>query len=214
MASQLDVYNEALLVCGERFLASLTEEREPRRLLDHVWARGGVQFCLERGQWNFAVRTIEIDYDPSVEPSFGYNRAFSKPTDWVRTTALCSDEFFRTPLTRYADEANYWYSDIDTMFVRYVSSDVLYGLNLNKWPATFLEYVGAHFASKIILKLSNSEEELDRVHKWEARKLLEAKSSVAQAEPTSFPAQGAWSRSRNRFPNRRDGGGQTGNLIG
>ncbi|HEY9063840.1 MAG TPA: hypothetical protein VIO33_02580, partial [Burkholderiaceae bacterium] len=93
-------------------------------------------------------------------------------------------------------------------------NDVLYGLNMNKWPATFLEYVGAHFAGKIILKLSNSEEELERVHKWEERKLLEAKSSVAQAEPTSFPAQGAWSRSRNRFPNRRDGGGQTGNLIG
>ncbi len=212
--SQLDLYNGALLHCGERFLASLTEEREPRRLLDRVWSVGGVRACLEQGQWNFAMRTIQIDYDPSIQPSYGYNRAFTKPSDWVNTSALCSDEFFRSPLTRYVDEAGMWYSDLDTLYVRYVSNDANYGMNLNAWPESFREFVEAHFASKIILKLSNSEDELHRIEKKREELLKNAKGKAAMAEPTSFMAQGSWSRARNRFPNRRDGGGTTGNLIG
>ncbi len=165
MTTQLTLYNDALLLCGERFLASLTEEREPRRLLDQVWSSGGVKACLELGQWNFAMCSIQIDYDPGMEPDFGYRRAFVKPDDWVLTSGVCSDEFFRCPLLRYWDEANYWYSDLDTIYVRYVSNDVAYGMNLNHWPQTFAEVVEAHFAAKIIKKLSNSESEEDRCQK-------------------------------------------------
>lgn len=214
MTTQLSVYNGALLVCKERFLASLTEVREPRFLLDHVWSNGGVNACLERGQWFFAMRTIQIDYDPSIEPSFGYNRAFQKPDDWVLTSSLCTDEFFRDPLTRYFDEAGYWYSDLDTVYVRYVSNDLLYGLNLNKWPESFREYVEAHFAHKIVGKLSTSDMTEEKVDKIAKARLVTAKSRAAMADPTAFPAQGSWSRARNRFPNRRDGGGTTGSLIG
>ena len=214
MTTQLSLYNGALLHCGERFLSTLTEVREPRRLLDQVWASGGVKTCLELGQWNFAMRTMQVDYDPSVEPAFGYSRAFTKPDDWVLTSGLCADEYFRSPLTRYFDEANFWYSDLDTIYVRFVSNDSQYGGNLNKWPESFREFVEAHFASKIILKLSNSQDELKRVQDLRAKLLKTAKSRAAMAEPTSFPARGAWSSSRNRFPQRRDGGGTGGNLIG
>ena len=214
MTTQLSLYNDALLICGERFLASLSEQREPRRLLDQVWASNGVKRCLEEAQWYFAMRTIQIDYDPTIQPSFGYNRAFQKPSDWVRTSGVCADEFFRTPLTRYVDEALYWYSDLDTIYVRYVSSDAGYGLNINMWPQSFADFVAAHFASKIILKLSNSEEEEARLNDYRKNQLAVAKNIAAMAEPTQFAAQGYWSRSRNRFPNRRDGGNSNGPLIG
>lgn len=214
MADQLSLYNGSLLLCGERFLDSLTEEREPRRLLDRVWSANGVKTCLEMGQWNFAMRTVQIDYDPSIEPSFGYRRAFQKPDDWVLTAGLCSDEFFRSPLTGYWDEAGYWYADLDTLYVRFVSDDVLYGLDMNKWPESFREYVEEYFASKIIQKLTNSEEEESESMQRLKKKLLTAKSRAAMAEPTSFPARGAWSSARVRFGNRRDGGGTGGNLIG
>jgi hypothetical protein len=214
MASQLDVYNGALLFCGERFLASLSEEREPRRLLDNVWSDGGVKNCLEQGQWNFAMRTVQLDYDTSIQPTFGYNRAYTKPTDWVLTSGLCADEFFRVPLTRYWDESGYWYTDLDTIYVRYVSNDVNYGGDLGQWPESFKEFVEAHFAYKIIMKLSNSEEEWKRVERIREKFLKTAKSRAAMAEPTMFSARGTWSNSRNRFPNRRDGGGTNGPLFG
>jgi hypothetical protein len=214
MADRLSLYNDALLLIGERFLSTLTEEREPRRLLDQVWSGGGVKACLEEGQWNFAMRTVQIDYDPGVEPDFGYNRAFVKPDDWVLTSGVCSDEFFRSPLTRYWDEAGYWYSDLDTIYVRFVSSDTGYGGDLNAWPESFREFVAAHFASKIILRMTNGQADTAHIEALRAKRLKHAKSRAAMAEPTSFPARGAWSLARNRFPSRRDGGGTGGSLIG
>lgn len=213
MTTKLSLYNDALMLCGERFLSSLTEEREPRRLLDQVYSSGGIRACLEMGQWNFAMRTIQIDYDSGVQPDFGYSRAFEKPTDWVVTSALCSDEFFRSPLNRYWDESGYWFADIDTLYVRYVSDDPAYGANLGGWPESFREFVAAHFASKIIRKLSSSDEEEDRVVKLRKTRLLTAKSRAAMSEATSFPARGSWGLSRNRFPSNRDRG-NNGSLIG
>ena len=215
-ADKLSLYNDALLVCGERFLSSLTEEREPRRLLDQAWSsgNGAIRACLEEGQWRYATRTQQVDYDADVEPPFGYAHGFSQPEDWVSTVAVCSDEYFRSPLTRYVDEAGYWYSDLETIYVRYISSDAAYGNNLAAMPEAFRQFVAAHLASKIINKLSNSQSEYDRVAKVRRETLMNAKNKAAKQDTTSFPARGAWSLSRNRFPNRRDGGNFNGNLIG
>lgn len=212
MTTKLTIFNGALLHCGERFLSSLTEEREPRRLLDHVYANGGVQYCLEQAQWHFAMRTVMVDYDTSIEPDFGYRRAFAKPTDWVLTSAVCEDEFFNAPLTRYVDEAGYWYSDLDTIYVRYVSNDTSYGLDLNKWPGTFREYVEAHFAAKIIKKLTGSTEKEAEMIKERDRLLSIAKNKSAMADPTKFLAPGSWSMARRGQANKSRG--NRGSLIG
>lgn len=215
MATKLDIFNGALLICGERFLASLTEAQETRRLLDHVWdVEDGVRNCLERGQWHFAMRAIQIDYDSGIEPGFGYQRAFVKPDDWVLTSAVCTDEYFRNPQTRYVDEVGYWYSDVDTLYVRYVSDGNTYGRDVSHWPAQFREFVEAHFASKIIHKIKDSEEERTRIFKLRADALRNAKSNAIMAGPTQFMPPGAWVRARSRYPNRRDGGNTTGNLTG
>lgn len=220
-ASRLSLYNDALTVCGERTLATLTDDVEARYLLDQVWNNQGVDGCLEQAQWEFAMRTIQIDYDPGIEPDFGYNRAFDKPTDWILTSAVCSDEFFRVPLLRYVDETGYWYSDLDTIYVRYVSNDSAYGGDLSKWPRSFQDFVAAQFAAKIILKISNDEGRHRALSNPEnprqsilGRALLNAKSRCAMAGPTSFPAQGLWSRSRRRGSGTRDGGNTSGSLIG
>ena len=214
MATQLSLYNDSLLLCGERFLSSLTEEREPRRLLDQVWSSGGVRTCLELGQWTFATLTVQVDYDTNLQPSFGYNRAFTKPDDFVIPVGVCADEYFRAPLTRYVDEAGYWYADLDTIYVRYVSDDVAYGMDIGRWPESFRELVAVHFASKIIKKLSNSEAEVDNLLKMREKLLGTAKSRSMMAAPTSFPARGQWGLARNRYPTRRDGGNNSGGLLG
>ena len=214
MASQLDVYNSCLMYCGERSLSSLTEDREPRRMLDQVWASGGAVRCLEEAQWLFAMRAVQIDYDPDLTPDFGYAYAFTKPDDWVITSAVCQDEFFRVPLNQYSDEVGYWYSDLDPIYVKYVSSDSDYGMNLGKWPNTFSEFVALHFASRIIFKLSESQEKFKEIMAWRQKALITAKNKAAMANPASFPARGNWSRARTRGNQRRDGGNTSGNLIG
>jgi hypothetical protein len=213
MTTKLTLFNDSLLLCGERFLASLTEEREPRRLLDQVYDSGGIKACLEAGQWNFAMRSIQIDYDSGISPGFGYRRGFVKPTDWVLTSALCSDEYFRAPVNRYWDEAGYWYSDLDTMYVRYVSNDATYGMDFGKWPESFREYVAEYFANRIIRKITDSEEEEAKSDKRLKKKLLHAKNRAAMADPTMFPAPGGWVRARGGWGGRNDGG-NGGSLIG
>jgi hypothetical protein len=208
--TRLSIYNGALLVCEERFLASITEEREPRRLLDYVWDNGGITSCLEEAQWEFAMRTVQLDYDSQIDPDFGLHRAFQKPDDWVLTSALCSDEFFRAPVTRYADEAGYWYTDIDTIYVRYVSNSEDYGMDMNAWPESFKEFVYAHFAYRIIGKLQGaSVEKKLEIEKQRRRALDHAKNKAAMAGPTSFSAQGSWVNARRRGVNRRDGGSRS-----
>lgn len=219
--TRLNLYNDALLMAGERGLSSLTENGETRRLLDQVWNSNGVDGCLEEGQWEFAMRTVRIDYDPGITPDYGYSRAFDKPTDWILTSAICSDEFFRVPVTRYVDEAGYWYSDLDQLYVRYVSNDSNYGADLSRWPRSFTEFVAAHFASKIILKVTNNDARLraflnpdNPQHSVRGKALMHAKSRCAMSGPTQFTAQGQWSVSRTRGVARRDGGNTSGNLIG
>lgn len=210
--SRLDIYNDALLLVGERFLSSLTEAREPRRLLDHVYNNDGIGDCLESGQWFFAMRTIKIDYDPGIQSEYGYRRAFEKPSDWVLTSALCSDEYFNEPLNRYYDEAGYWYSDLTEMYVRYVSNDSAYGLDLSRWPKKFTKFVSAHFASEIITKIDI--ERYNDLLTIRERRLTDAKNSDAMADPTQFPAQGSWSTARQRGNTTRRDRGNRGSLIG
>jgi len=208
MTTRLKIYNDALLLAGERSIASLTETTESRRLLDQVWNSDGVLKCLEAGQWFFATRAVQIDYDPDIEPDFGYSRAFTKPTDWVNTMALCSDEFFKTPLLNYLDESGYWYAEEEIIYVKYVSSDEDYGLDLLKWPGSFQEYVAAHFASRIVLKLTSDKDRLKMVMMVYEDLKKKAKNMAGMAQPTKLLPPGSWTKSRMRT------GGERGNRSG
>lgn len=221
MATRLELYNNALLICGERFLSALTEDREPRHLLDHVWDNDGVKKCLESGQWKFAMRAVRLDYDTAIDPEFGYRRAFSKPSDWCTTCAVCTDEYFNAPLTQYVEETGYWFCDLDELYVRYVSNDSSFGGDLSLWPAKFEEYVAAFFASKIIRKLTSDRAKVEEILGSDltgekngilaaSRKM--AKSHDAMQGPTQFPATGSWVASRG-YRSRRDRGSRS-NLTG
>ncbi len=211
--SRLKIYNSALTICGERHLASLTEDRLPRRLLDHVWDNDGVDTCLEYGQWKFATRTVKVDFDTDVTTDFGYNKAFSKPSDWVLTSALCSDEYFTAPLLLYSDENDFWFADLEEIYVKYVSNDPAWELDLSLWPATFEKFVSGFFASEIILALSQDKDRMLLVQEHLKEVRLKAKNSDAMAGPTKFPAPGNWTKSRTRFGSNRDRGNR-GSLLG
>jgi hypothetical protein len=217
---QLGIYNGALMLCKERSLASLTEDREPRYLLDGVWARGGVRFCLEQGQWNFAMRTSILDYTSSVEPSFGYRRAFELPDDWVVPANVSSDEYFQEPLRDYQLEGRFLYCDLDSIYVRFVSDDDTYGFDYSLWPESFREFVEAYFASKVCRKISSRDIINDICDPKKGVLVLarkNAKNKDLQQEPTRFRAQGGWTKSRFGARSGRGpmgDGGSSGSLTG
>jgi len=210
---RLKIYNNALLMCGQGALASLTEDREPRRLLDTVWNDAGVDTCLEEAQWKFAMRTQMLDYDTSIAPTFGYSRAFVKTADWLVTSAVCEDEYFNTPLLRYRDEAGYIWSDLDVIYVRFVSNDTAYGGDLSLWTSRFVLYVSAYFASRIVLTLSSDKDRQKSVFALLGQHMKDAKSLDAMADPETIIPSGSWSNSRHTGRGRRDRGSRH-NLIG
>lgn len=212
MTTQLQLYNDALTDIGERQLSTITDSRESRRLLDLVWDGGAVNYCLEMGLWNFAMRTVMLEYSPSVEPPFGYQRAFDKPTDYIRTAALCSDERFRVPLLQYSDEADYWFADLDVIYVRYVSNDDAYGLNLNKWPQTFTKYVSAFLAAEVAPKLTQDQARVLKAEKNAHDRLMRARSNDAMNEATAIPPPSRWTSAR--MGRSRGDRGNNGSLIG
>ena len=223
--TRLKIYNGSLELLGSRELASLSEERKPRRLLDRVWNSSGVRYCLEQGEWQFAMRAQELDNDPAVETDFGFAYAFNKPTDWVATHAVCSDPYYNQPLTRYNDETEFLYADITPIYWKYVSDDASFGGDLTKWPQSFCNYVDAYFASKICISLTKNKDILSfligqpgKTDGGELGKRLKiAKSRAGMTQPTRFPAQGGWTRSRQGRSGGRGpmgDGGLPGSLIG
>lgn len=195
--SKLTLYNGALVQhLGERKLASLSENREPRRVLDDVWDGGFVRWCLEQGMWNFAMRSRRATYSPSVEPAFGYRYAFDRPTDFVRLAAISADERFSMPLLDYRDEGGYWFCDHQTIYVKYVSDDAEFGGDFSLWPETFTRWAQAALAERAAVRLSQNRSDRDAVAKEAKRLLTDARSKDAQNEPTRFPPSGNWSSAR------------------
>lgn len=213
MTTQLRLYNAALTICEASEISGLTVNELGRRLLDSVWNNGGVRYCLEQGQWKFAMRAAQLDYDTAFTPEFGYQRAFAKPSDWVATSAICTDEYFNSPLTQYTDEGGFWYCDHDELYVRYVSDHADYGGDLTIWPQTFADYVAAHFAWRIVRKMPGGAERYESVEKQMKEAKSIAKNKDAMAGPTTFPVRGSWVRARGGS-GRGDGGNRNGNLIG
>lgn len=207
--SRLSLYNEALRHIGERELASLSENREPRRVLDNVWDDDLIDTCLEQGFWNFATRAVRITYSPSVEPPFGYRYAFDIPADHIRTVGVCSDEYFNVPLLQYTTEGEYWFSDLQEIYVRYVSNDAAYGNDFSLWPKSFTRWVAVHVAALICERLTQNASKADTLTKKAAKLLVAAKSKDAMAEATQFMPPGTWTTARSERGGRRDRGSRT-----
>ncbi|QGY29766.1 hypothetical protein [Pantoea cypripedii] len=191
---RLAVYNDALILSGERILISLSENREPRRILDSIWD-SSLKYCLEQGQWNFAIRASQLDYSPSVEPPFGYIRAFDKPDDWVRTCSVASDPYFNNTIIDYTDEAGYWYCDHDVIYIRYVSNDEDYGNNASAWPETYRAFIAARLAKLASPRFQNGSDAQLIAAEYKDRR-SDALTKDALQDPVKRVPPGQFVRSR------------------
>ena len=210
---QLGMYNQAMYLLGERSLASLTENREPRRILDLVW-RGAVKFCLEAGQWKFALRTAKLTYSTDVVPTFGFRRAFERPSDCVRLAKVCSDEYLQNPLLQYSEEASWWFADVDDIYVSYVSDSTDFGLDYANWPETFATFVALYAATQAGIRISQSEKTLELLTKELKKARRDALSKDAMQGPTQFLPQGSWASARHGGRRSRYDRGSRSTLIG
>lgn len=201
MATKLTLYNSAIRKLGHERLASLAEASAARYALDDAYDET-FSFCLEQGFWNFALRAVQADSSISVTPTFGYTFAFAKPEDFIRLHKMSAEETLRTPLRDYVDEPNFWYANVDPLFVKYVSSDSAYGADLSIWPATFAEFMALRLAVETCKRITGSapSEEMKRDLK---RAKADALSKDAMNEAPGEMPTGTWVNSRGGDYGRR-----------
>jgi hypothetical protein len=202
--ARLTLYNESLRLLGEQRLVRLDENTAARHELDAAWTNA-FRFLLESGFWNFATRTVRLIHDPDVEPVFGYDYAFLKPDDWVRTTQISIHPDFADPLVEFEDEAGYWHTHHDTIYVRYVSNDEDYGANEGAWPISFEKALAAYLAFEVCLVINNNKSDRNDLFQLYEKRLREAKSRDAMNERTRPLPVGKWRRSRWASVNTRAG---------
>lgn len=201
MTDRLTVYNMALGHLRERRLGSLTENREPRRVLDDFWDQV-VDEALAEGLWNFLIRAVEADPSTTIVPSFGWDYAFVTPPDWVRTVVVSSVETFNPPLLDYMEETGVWYSNVKPLYIRYVSNDPQYGRNLGGWTAYFTKYVSLLLAEYGCGRITGNTDLLkgpDGISNRLRSAKIKAKSNDAMNQPPGQTPTGTWARSRRGF---------------
>ena len=195
MADQLTLYNDALGHLKERVLASLTENREPRRVLDAYWT-DSVNYCLGQGLWLFAKRSVAVTPSTTLIPTFSWLYAFDIPEDWVRTIGISIDPFFAIPLDFYSEEAGVWYANSQPLYVQYVSNDPTYGWNLGAWPESFSEYVAMRLAVKACKRITRDEALFESLKKEEKYYRIDARGKDAMNAAVGIRPMGTWVRSR------------------
>jgi hypothetical protein len=213
MTDKLSLFNGALTRhIGNDKLADLSENRPERHALDLVWDDGAVDTCLQQGQFDFAARTVKIEFEPSVTPPFGHTYAFERPSDLIRIMAVCSDEFLRCPLMDYVYEGAYWYASIEAIYVRFVSNDASYGGDFSLWPPNFTRYVECHLAHEACQRIKGMDpKKREQIAVDLTRLLRESKATDAMENPVTFPPRGTWANSRGSRSGDR---GKRNQLIG
>jgi hypothetical protein len=196
MASKLSIYNGALRKLGEASLSALTDEGPARRALDDAYDEI-VAECLEAGLWNFAMRFAEFTATSSSGSNFGYAYIFDKPDDWVRTASITYDEYGRVPVLDYDDRGSWWLCDAETIYVKYVSNDVSWGMDLGKWPPHYSSYVQYALAMEVCERITSSSSKKEELRRDLVKARLEASNRDAMNEATTkFPPPGRWTGSR------------------
>jgi hypothetical protein len=148
---KLAIYNNALLLLGERTLATVTENREPRRLLDHAYDFGAVDYCLEIVKPVFARKTVMLDVS-TPSPHHDLDNVFTLPADWLATVEVYSDSRLDQPISRYINEDRTIACEYDIIYVRYVTS--LNSDDYAKWSPVFTHVVASYLAREISLRLT------------------------------------------------------------
>ncbi|WP_159585919.1 hypothetical protein [Chelativorans xinjiangense] len=195
MADKLRIYKGALRLLGPHELATLTDDRPERYQLDDAWD-DAVEHLLTQGLWNFGIRAVEMTADDDEEPLFGWDYGFLKPDDWVRTAGISNEATFRIGFEDYEDEAGKWFANVDTLYVRYVSNDAAYGLNIGAWRQPFAKALEAYLAFESGLPISNDRGNRNDLYSLYKERLTKAKTLDAFDESVKYSPAGRVVRSR------------------
>lgn len=225
-ASQLSIYNKAIRWLEERKCLSLTEPREAVRYLNDEFSdaveyclyQGYWNFGIrevkgevpsnnaalagQSGEFTseftseFDTSTFGAQGSPNTNPNFGFLYMYPKPADWVKTFQIADNSAYEPLLRRYTDQNNFWYADSARLYIKYISNDPDYGLNMSLWTPGFVEYLGSYLALMVAPRLKQAQDKVDAIEKRTNRMRMSALASDAMDLPVGHVPYGTWTMSR------------------
>ena len=192
-ASWLRVYNDALGIMGLDEVVTDDDDSFRRSALDTAIDGSLVEFMLGDIAWNWAITSAKILQNPSLETDWGWKFSFDKPADLHRLDGVFFDEYFQRPLKTYIDEGDTFFSDVDEMYIKYVSTEHL--TNPDGWDASFRKAIAGRLAKETCMKLAPDKYQVVK-DEYEER-YSNAKSKDAMESPPRLIAEGSWVRARN-----------------
>lgn len=188
------IYNDALMILGLDEITANDDDSNRRSKIDRVVDAGVVEDLLEDTGWTFALKSTKMDYDPSVEPAWGYNYAFGKPSDLHRIDGVFQDEYMNTPLKLYKDEEDYFFADITEIYLQYLSTSWL--TTPSDWPTFFKRLLAGRIAQDVAPSLkAEGADPAYAMEIYEERK-RSAEANDAMSAPPRILSEGYWVRSR------------------
>jgi len=219
MATKLQLYNRALYHLGEGQIFDTdpaVDDTEPTHVLDEIWPTV-ILDALSRSDWNFATVTAEISQSGSTTVIANYEYAFDHPGDWIRTVAFSFDGDF-TDSAAYDidsfdvyDERGSWFTNSDTLYVRYITTDAAADAEIDSYPPSFFEFCALLLAYQSCERITQGTDKQDDLEARMDKQLLKAKSNDARNMPKTAIRQGKWLRS---FRGAGWRGNREGTLVG
>jgi hypothetical protein len=173
--TQLSLYNEALLLVGERELTTLTDDVEARYRLDTAY-ENGVDYCLELVNPNFARKTSLLNVY-STSSVHAFDNVFTLPTDYISMVMPYSDEKLDQPIGRFIIEDRDLACNYATIYLRYITNSYA----LTSWDKSFERVVVAYLANEICPRIAP--DDMERVEATFTARLKQAIELANQKEP-------------------------------
>jgi hypothetical protein len=158
------------------------------QIFDDAWIRV-VRFCLTEALWNFAMKTVEITQSGTPVPGWQY--AFNKPNQWLRTIAVSNtSQFFTEAL--YHDEGGRLFANNDTLYIKYLSNEYGADNEAPDWPEMFCRVLAYRLAYECADAITGDPNRGAKLLSDYKSVLSQAKSKDAMDQAQMFPKASNW----------------------
>jgi len=191
MASQLGIYNLALMRMGQPPLTTPTDVSKAADALNSIWATI-VDIVLRDHPWNFAIARANLA-KLSETPAWGFTTVFQLPSDCVRILGIGeSGDVDTNPLLTYKIEGRKLYTDETSVLLKYVRRVEIAG----EFDACFASTLAARLAMETAFYLTQSPDIEAKMYKWYLLEISGARGIDAQEDTPQYIISGDWELAR------------------
>ncbi len=192
MASKTEIGNRALSKLGQPRVSNIdTVNTKPARTISDMWdiVRDAM---LRSYPWNFAIKRTDVAPDTDA-PSFGWDNAYSLPTDCLALLEVLDSGDDELPSDAYKVEGGKILSNTDSViYIRYISRIT----NTGEFDALFTEAFASRLAYEGCEQITQSNTKKQALWQEYQNYIQQAFTSEAIENPPTALPEDAWLTAR------------------